>query len=40
MRILIITQGEYGKRMLDNIRQHAPPGWVVEEWQAPANLPW
>ena len=39
MRILIITQGEYGKRMLDNIRQHAPPGWVVEEWQAPANLP-
>lgn len=39
MRILIVTQGEYGKRMLDNIRQHAPPGWVVEGWQAPANLP-
>ena len=39
MRILIITQGEYGKRMLDNVRQHAPPKWVVEGWQAPANLP-
>jgi hypothetical protein len=39
MRILIITQGQYGKRMLDNIRRHAPSGWVVEGWQAPANLP-
>jgi hypothetical protein len=39
MRILAITQGEYGKRMVDNIRQHAPSGWLVEEWQAPANLP-
>jgi hypothetical protein len=39
MRILIITQGEYGKRMLQNIRRHAPAAWVVEGWQAPSNLP-
>lgn len=39
MRILIIVQGEYGKRMLENVRKHAPPDWIVEEWQAPANWP-
>ena len=39
MRILVITQGEYGKRMLDNICKHAPSGWSVEEWPAPASLP-
>ena len=39
MRILVIIQGEYGKRMLDNLRQHASSGWILEEWQAPANLP-
>ncbi len=39
MRILVITQGEYGQRMARNIREHAPRDWVVEEWQAPANLP-
>lgn len=39
MRILVITQGEYGKRMVQNLRAHAPPGWIIEEWQAPGNLP-
>lgn len=39
MRILVVTQGEYGRRMFQNIRAHAPAGWVVEEWQAPATLP-
>nr|MBC7243713.1 hypothetical protein [Chloroflexota bacterium] len=39
MRILAITQGEYGKRMVQNLRAHAPQGWVIEEWQAPGNLP-
>ncbi len=39
MRILVVIQGEYGKRMVDNICQHAPAEWVVQEWQAPANLP-
>lgn len=39
MRILVITQGEYGKRMVQNLRAYAPQGWVIEEWQAPGNLP-
>lgn len=39
MRILVITQGEYGKRMVHNLREHAPQGWTVGEWQAPAALP-
>jgi hypothetical protein len=39
MRLLIITQGEYGKRIVDNICAHRPDGWAVEDWRAPANLP-
>lgn len=39
MRILVITQGEYGKRMVQNLRAYAPREWVIEEWQAPGNLP-
>ena len=39
MRLLIVTQGEYGKRILENIRRHAPDSWNVEEWQAPRVLP-
>ena len=39
MRVLVITQGEYGKRMLQNLQKHAPASWTVAEWQAPANLP-
>lgn len=39
MHILAIIQGEYGKRMVQNLRAHAPPGWTIEEWQAPGNLP-
>ena len=39
MRVLVVTQGEYGRRMFQNIRAHAPAGWAVEEWQAPATLP-
>lgn len=39
MRLLVITQGEYGQRMVNNIRTNLPGGWMVEEWRAPANLP-
>ncbi len=39
MRVLVVTQGEYGKRMLQNLQGHAPATWTVTEWQAPANLP-
>lgn len=39
MRLLVITQGEYGKRILANIRAHAPDDWTVHEWVAPCGLP-
>ena len=39
MRILVVLTGQYGKRHADNIREHAPPGWDVAEWRAPAVLP-
>jgi hypothetical protein len=39
MRILAIISGEYGQRHADNVRQHAPPEWVIEVWQAPTNFP-
>lgn len=39
MRILAIITGEYGQRHVDNIRAHAPDGWIVEVWQAPTALP-
>ena len=39
MRLLVITQGEYGQRMVNNIRDNLPSGWEVEEWRAPASLP-
>ena len=39
MRLLVVTQGEYGKRMLRNLRKHGPASWHVEEWQASPRLP-
>ncbi len=39
MRILGIITGEYGERHLSNVREHAPPGWVVEQWEAPSRFP-
>jgi thymidylate synthase len=39
MRIMMITQGEYGRRILAHVRAHAPAEWTVDEWVAPAVLP-
>lgn len=39
MRILAVITGDYGRRHVDNIRLHAPAGWQVQVWQAPAVLP-
>lgn len=39
MRILAIVQGEYGRRIAENIRLHHPGRWRVETWEAPAGLP-
>lgn len=39
MKIFAIISGEYGKRHAANVQAHAPAGWTVEVWQAPAVLP-
>ena len=39
MRILAIISGEYGVRHVDNLREHAPEGWTIETWKAPAVFP-
>lgn len=39
MRILAVISGEYGQRHVANVREHAPPNWIIEVWQAPAILP-
>jgi hypothetical protein len=39
VEILAIISGEYGRRHVENITRHAPPGWQVHTWQAPAVLP-
>lgn len=40
MRLLvIITQGEYGTRIVKNIRAHAPADWTVHDWVGPRGLP-
>src|SRR3990170_5327200 len=37
--VLAVTQGLWGKRIAANVRDHAPPAWIVESWAAPARLP-
>jgi len=39
MRILAVISGEYGQRHVANVREHAPPAWTIEVWQAPNILP-
>ncbi len=39
MRVLAIITGEYGRRHVNNIRAHAPDGWEIDAWQAPAFYP-
>jgi hypothetical protein len=39
LRILAVVQGEYGRRIVKNIRENGPQEWAVEMWPAPASLP-
>jgi hypothetical protein len=39
MRILGVITGEYGERHISNVRQHAPEGWIVQQWRAPTQFP-
>ena len=39
MRLLVVINGDYGQRHVDNIRAHTPEGWSVQVWKAPRRLP-
>lgn len=39
MRLLIVIQGDYGWRMVDNIKEHAPLDWEVNSYVFPPTLP-
>lgn len=38
LRLLVVTQGVYGQRIADHIRQSAPEHWIVQQWAVPAAL--
>lgn len=37
--VLVVTQGAWGRRILDHVRKKAPEHWTVLESQIPAQLP-
>jgi hypothetical protein len=39
VRILIVTQGQWGERIADHLCATAPPGWQIESWPGPTALP-
>ena len=39
LQLLVLIQGHYGQRILDNIRRSAPRSWTVDAWRAPTVLP-
>lgn len=39
MRLLVFTQGRYGIRILENIRQRSPSGWDIRLQPLPEKLP-
>jgi len=39
LRLFVLFQGQYGQRILDNVRRSAPETWTVNAWRTPSNLP-
>jgi len=39
MRIIVMTQGSYGERILRNLRECAPSGWTIDGVALPKALP-
>lgn len=39
LRLLAVVTGDYGRRHVKNIREHGPPNWAIEVWEAPTALP-
>ncbi|MEE4240470.1 MAG: DUF166 family protein [Desulfopila sp.] len=40
MKILITTQGAYGLRIVENIKNRCPSGWYIESVSIPLDLPY
>lgn len=38
MKILLVIQGDYGRRFVDNINKHKPSKWFVESYAFPKNI--
>jgi hypothetical protein len=38
-KLLVVTQGQWGERIADNLDFYHPTGWVVSRWAAPRALP-
>lgn len=39
LRILAVTQGRWGERIVDNVSRFRPTDWAVQRWAAPRVLP-
>ena len=39
MRLLVLVTGDYGRRHVDNLQNHAPEAWTIASWQTPKILP-
>jgi hypothetical protein len=39
LRILAVTQGQWGERIAENITANAPSDWSVQSWAAPRVIP-
>jgi hypothetical protein len=39
LRILAVTQGQWGERIADHVHRHCPNSWNVAHWRAPRALP-
>jgi len=39
LRLLVFTQGGYGRRILENLGRRAPPGWEIRHVALPKALP-
>ncbi|MGD8552458.1 MAG: DUF166 family protein [Anaerolineales bacterium] len=39
LRVLLITQGQWGERIASNISANAPANWIVNRWAAPRVIP-
>ncbi len=38
LRLLVLFQGQYGERILENVRQFAPETWKIDAWCVPSDL--